>query len=211
MFYKFMVPIVRAIVWLLNGNVHYEGLENLPKNQSYIIVAPHRTWWEPILFALAVAPTPCAFMAKKELFKNPILRFILVHANAFPVDRQHPGPSAIKTPVRDLNRRNLSLIMFPTGTRYSTKMKGGAVLISKLSRKPFMPVVYQGPLTFRGFMMHKRCTVKFGKELKINYRMKLTDENMEQVGQQMQTEWDKIDYSINPHFKYIPAKKKKQS
>ncbi|MBA1394520.1 1-acyl-sn-glycerol-3-phosphate acyltransferase, partial [Lactobacillus sp. XV13L] len=125
MFYKVLVPIVRFIIALLNGNTHYEGLDNLPRDESFIMVAPHRTWWEPLLFALAVSPLPCAFMAKKELFKNPVLRFILTHANAFPVDRKHPGPSVIKTPVRDLTARNLSLIMFPSGTRYSNDLKGG--------------------------------------------------------------------------------------
>ena len=209
MFYKFMVHIVRGIVWILNGNVHYENRQQLPPNDSYIIVAPHRTWWEPLLFALAVSPTPCAFMAKKELFQNPFIRFILIHANAFPVDRKHPGPSTIKTPVRDLNARHLSLIMFPSGTRYSTQLKGGAVLIAKLSKKPLVPVVYQGPITFTGFLKRQRCTIKLGQPIKIAKNMKMTEQNTETVNRQMQQAWDAIDYSIDPSFHYRPLPKKK--
>ncbi|UQS83485.1 lysophospholipid acyltransferase family protein [Bombilactobacillus thymidiniphilus] len=208
MFYKIIVPIVRFIVFLLNSNTHYEGKENLPTDQSYIMVAPHRTWWEPLLFALAVSPTPCAFMAKKELFQNPILRFILKHSNAFPVDRKHPGPSTIKTPVKDLNKRNLSLIMFPSGTRYSSQLKGGAVLIAKLSQKQLVPVVYQGPLSFKNFLKRQRCTVKFGKPISISRCMKVDETNTELVNQQIEQAWQKIDQSIDPNFKYVlPTKK----
>ena len=62
---------------------------------------------------------------RRKLFKNPILRFILIHANAFPVKRdKKPGPSAVKTPVKILKDTDLSLIMFPSGTRHSTALKG---------------------------------------------------------------------------------------
>ena len=83
MFYKFMVHVVRVIVALINGNTHFQGKENLPNNESFIMVAPHRTWWEPILFALAVSPLPCAFMAKKELFKNPIYALFCIMPTLF--------------------------------------------------------------------------------------------------------------------------------
>ncbi len=62
-------------------------------------------------------------MAKEELFKNPVLRFILTHSNAFPVKRDNPGPSVIKTPVKILKSTNLGLIMFPSGTRHATDLK----------------------------------------------------------------------------------------
>src|SRR5699024_11528351 len=81
MFYKIIRPIARFIVWVLNGHLHVHHKDRIPKG-NYILVAPHRTWWEPILFALAASPMEFMFMAKKELFKNPILRFILVHAHA---------------------------------------------------------------------------------------------------------------------------------
>ena len=92
------------------------------------------------------------FMAKIELFKNPVLRFILNHAHAFPVDRQNPGPSALKIPVKGLRAGKLSLIIFPSGTRHSSELKGGALLISKMAQKPMVPVVYQGPLSSKGFL-----------------------------------------------------------
>ena len=135
MFYSFIRVIVRIIVYIVNGKPTYLNKEKLPTG-NYILVGPHRTWFDPLYFALAASPKKFSFMAKEELFKNPILRFILVHANAFPVNRENPGPSVIKTPVKWLKKKDLSLIMFPSGTRHSQKLKGGAILIAKLSGVP---------------------------------------------------------------------------
>ena len=77
MFYKIIRPIARFIVWVLNGHLHVHNKERLPEG-TYILVAPHRTWWEPILFALATSPMTYMFMAKKELFKNPVLSLFYV-------------------------------------------------------------------------------------------------------------------------------------
>ena len=206
MFYKFIRVIARGIVFLLNGHFDIVGKENLP-DKPYIIVAPHRTWWEPIFFALVISPREATFMAKKELFKNPILRFILVHAHAFPVDRAHPGPSVIKTPVKALKKEDKVLIMFPSGTRYSEQLKGGASLIAKLSKAPLVPFVYQGPLKFSGLLKHQKITIGVGPEIDFDFKAKLDEQQTKQVNDDMEVAWQKIDQKINPEFKYIPPKK----
>lgn len=45
MFYKFIRPVARFVVWALNGHLHVYNKERIP-NGNYILVAPHRTWWE---------------------------------------------------------------------------------------------------------------------------------------------------------------------
>lgn len=208
MFYKFIRVIAKGIVFLLNGKFEIEGKENLP-DKPFIIVAPHRTWWEPIFFALVIAPREATFMAKIELFKNPILRYILVHAHAFPVDRKHPGPSVIKTPVKALKKKGQILIMFPSGTRYSEDLKGGASLIAKLSKAPLVPFVYQGPLKFSGLLKHQKITIGVGPEIDFDFKAKLDEEQTKQVNDDMEIAWNAIDKKIDPNFKYIPPVKNK--
>lgn len=203
MFYKFIRVIARGVVFLLNGNWHVTGKENLPEG-TYIIVAPHRNWWEPIFFALAMSPQETSFMAKQELFKYPVLRYILIHAHAFPVDRANPGPSAVKKPINFLKKENLSLIMFPSGTRHSDDLKGGAVLIAKLSQKPLVPMVYQGPDTFKGLLKRQKITIGIGEPFSVDKKEKMTDELTEKIDQQMKDSWQAIDNSIDPDYKYIP-------
>lgn len=203
MFYKFIRPIARFIVWLLNGHLHVYNKQALPKG-TYILVAPHRTWWEPVLFALAASPTEFMFMAKKELFKNPILRFILKHSHAFPVDRKNPGPSAIKIPVKGLKKGNYSLIIFPSGTRHSSELKSGAFIIAKMSGRPLVPVVYQGPLTFKGLLKRQALNIRFGEPIEIPRSQKVNSETIPSLYQELENCWDKLDKEQNPNFKYIP-------
>jgi 1-acyl-sn-glycerol-3-phosphate acyltransferase len=149
-------------------------------------------------------------MAKEELFKNPVIRFILNHANAFPVNRQNPGPSAIKTPVKALRSKDLSLIMFPTGSRYASELKGGAIVIAKMARVPLVPAVYQGPLTFKDLLKRQKITIRFGEPIPVAPKLKLNDENIALVGQQMQDAFDQLDQEINPDFKYEIVEKPKK-
>lgn len=206
MFYSFIRWVVRVLVLLINGNTHYENKQALPDG-PYVLVGPHRTWWDPIFFALAGSPRKFSFMAKEELFKNPILRWILNHANAFPVNRANPGPSAIKVPVRTLKEGKLAVMIFPSGSRYTEQLKGGAVLIAKLAKVPIVPAVYQGPVKFSHLFLRKRITVRFGDPITVPAG-RMTDELTAQIGAQMQKSFDAIDQAIDPTFKYVPDQKK---
>ncbi|MCI1284036.1 lysophospholipid acyltransferase family protein [Lacticaseibacillus songhuajiangensis] len=202
MFYSFIRGVVRVLLWIINGNIHYENKEALPEG-TYVLVGPHRTWWDPIMFALAASPRKFSFMAKKETFRNPIIRWIMVHANAFPVDRANPGPSAIKTPVKTLRAGELSLIMFPSGSRYSAELKGGAVMIAKLAKVPLVPAVYQGPLKFSQLLLRKRITIRFGEPITVGAG-RLDEAKIAAVNEQMEQAFDAIDKAIDPTFTYTP-------
>lgn len=202
MFYRILRGTLRFLLAILNGNAHYENRDKLPTDTSYILVAPHRTWIDPVYLAIAASPKPFTFMAKKELFKNPILSWIIRHANAFPVDRANPGPSAIKTPVKILKKGNLSLMIFPTGTRHSNEIKGGAATIAKLSGVPIIPAVYQGPMTLSGLLTRKKVTVRFGDPITIDRTVKLSKENLKAIDEQIQHAFDQLDKEIDPSFKY---------
>ncbi|KRL64014.1 lysophospholipid acyltransferase family protein [Lactobacillus psittaci] len=203
MFYKIIRPIVRFIVWVLNGRLHVHNKDRLPQG-NFVLIAPHRTWFEPILFALATSPTTYLFMAKKELFKNPILSFILKHAGAFPVDRKNPGPSVIKIPVKGLKKGKDSVMIFPSGTRHSAELKSGAFVIAKMSNKPLVPIVFQGPLTFSGLLKRKGLEVNIGNPITINRKTKVDKDTTEILYQQVEKAWDKLDQELDPNFKYIP-------
>ena len=202
MFYKILRAVLRFLLAILNGNAHYENRTKLPTDTSYILVAPHRTWIDPVYLAIAASPKPFTFMAKKELFKNPILSWVIRHANAFPVDRANPGPSAIKTPVKILKKGDLSLMIFPTGTRHSNEIKGGAATIAKLSGVPIIPAVYQGPLTLGGILKRKKVTVRFGDPITIDRKVKVSKENLKAIDEQIQQAFDQLDMEIDPSFKY---------
>lgn len=202
MFFRTLRDFVGFLLWLLNGNAHYRNTEKLPTEGSFILVAPHRTWIDPVYLALAAKPHEFSFMAKKELFKNPILSWVIRHCNAFPVDRKNPGPSAIKIPVKILKEGHLSLVVFPTGTRHSSELKGGAATIAKLSGVPIIPAVYQGPLTLKELVKRKRVTVNFGDPIVIDKGTRLTKETLKEIEVEIQQAFNQLDYEIDPTYEF---------
>ena len=48
MLYNFLLTFIRFIFRLINGREVVQGLENLPKNQPYIIAATHRSLTDPL-------------------------------------------------------------------------------------------------------------------------------------------------------------------
>ena len=73
-----------------------EGLENVPKDNAYIVCPNHLSTLDPPLIA-AVLPRRVSFMAKKELFDIRFLRWWIDWLGAFAVNRESLGPSTIKT------------------------------------------------------------------------------------------------------------------
>lgn len=206
--YSFLKFLCRIILYPINGMPKFENKQRIPEG-NYILVAPHRTWFDPLYFALAASPKEFAFIAKKELFKNPLLAYVLRHANVLSVDRENPGPSVIKEPVKILQNTDKSLIIFPSGTRHSQALKGGATLIAKLSKAPLLPAVYQGPLTFKSLFSRKKAVINFGDPIYLDKSVKLNEEGQKAVEQQMQDAFDKLDKEINPNFKYVDPSSEK--
>lgn len=208
MLYSFLVRIVNPFLTLINGKPKVYNKENIPEG-NYIVVAPHRTWMDPVLIALIIYPKKFCFMAKKEIFNNRIAAYFLKKLHAFPVDRKNPGPSAIKTPIKLLRNSDLSTIIFPTGSRYSSKLKGGATLIAKMANVPLLPVVYQGPLKFGQLFKRNKRKFAFGKPIYIDRKRKLDDEYQAELEKQMQDSFDSLDKQIDPTYKYVMPPKPK--
>ena len=48
MFFSFMRGVVRVVLFIINGPFEIQNKEALPKDENYILVAPHRTWGDPL-------------------------------------------------------------------------------------------------------------------------------------------------------------------
>ncbi|WP_101909555.1 lysophospholipid acyltransferase family protein [Marasmitruncus massiliensis] len=142
-------------------SVKIEGKENIP-GTGYILVANHRTNFDPLFVVTGIRAQVC-FMAKVELFQNPLLGWLLKHLGAFPVERGKGDTGAIDWAV-DLIRGGKVLGMFPEGTRSLTgapqRPKSGAALIAMQTGADLLPcaVCYGEKLGFR-----TKVTVRYGK------------------------------------------------
>lgn len=163
MFFNFAFWVLRIVFFPLY-RLKVQGRENIPENGGMLICANHISLKDPIFVAFALGRKHAyAFMAKVELFQNPVLRFIMNNVGAFPVNRGKADIHAIKTALRSL-KNGKTLIIFPEGTRISADApeeadaKSGAGMLALRGGAPVVPVLVSGSTHFWG-----KVTVTIGK------------------------------------------------
>ncbi|MEK5330925.1 MULTISPECIES: lysophospholipid acyltransferase family protein [unclassified Lysinibacillus] len=143
--YKFTANLVKLILKLSGSKARVYDEQNLPKDGGFIIACTHTGYVDILNLGVAVLPREIHFMAKKQLFDIKGLGWLINHLNAFPVDRDNPGPSVIKVPSQLLKEGKIVGI-FPSGTRNSegSDLKQGAITIAQLSKTQIVPAAYVG-------------------------------------------------------------------
>lgn len=137
--WRLLGPVVRLFL-----PIEVQGRENLPEGEAVMLCANHSSAWDPILLVLALWDNyPIRIMAKKQLFKIPLLGGILRMLGAFPVDRGNSDIGAVKNSIRSL-KEGYSLMLFPEGTRVKEKgqveVKSGAAMIAIRGGVKLVPV-----------------------------------------------------------------------
>lgn len=145
MLYKIVRGLIRPIVYLLY-RPKVEGKENFPKTGKVIIYSNHISLMDPIVIACTL-PRRIYFMAKAELFKNPVFGFILKNVGAFPVKRGTADLSAIKNSLQVLKDGKVFGI-FPEGTRGKQgeiqHFSHGVASIAHRSKAQIVPIAIVG-------------------------------------------------------------------
>ncbi len=160
--YTFAANVVKIILNLFGSIKKYEK-ENIPKSGGFVIACTHTGWVDILWLGVSVLPMKIHYMAKKELFESGFLKWLMRQLNAFPVDRENPGPSTIKVP-RKLLKENKIVGIFPSGTRTSEEvpLKRGAVTIAGNSKVPILPVAYVGPNNFKDLLKRIKPQIIYG-------------------------------------------------
>lgn len=164
--YKFLATLIYFITHTILRKVKVIGKEHVPKNEAFIVTCNHSSMVEIIILAMALYPREIHYMAKQELFKGKLLDRFFRSCNAFPVNRENPGPSTLKIPVK-LIKDNKIVGIFPGGRRAdNAPMKKGAATIAVMSKSKIVPAAYVGPIRFRDIVLKKeKCYIKFGEPI----------------------------------------------
>ena len=144
-----------------------EGLENVPKDNEYIVCPNHLSTLDPPLMC-GVLPRRIAFMAKQELFDIRFLRWWIDWLGAIAVNRERLGPSTIKT-VMNIKKSKWVFGIFPQGTRglpgtISGVTKGFAGL-AKITKCAILPVGITGTEEVKRLPFSGKIVVKVGKPI----------------------------------------------
>lgn len=99
-YYRLAQTLVRTL-WPLVGRLDVDGLEHVPDEGPFLLIANHQSYLDPILLQ-AVVRRPIHTMAKSTEFSNPITAPILKKLKSFPVRRFEIDPQAIRITLRHL-------------------------------------------------------------------------------------------------------------
>lgn len=186
LFYAFMRIFFRALFGII-FRTKVIGKENIPSQGAFILSANHLSNWDPPFLATFLDRDVC-YMAKEELFKNPIFAATIRALNVFPVKRGTADKNAIKNAVKILKGGGC-LGLFPEGTRSKTgklgKAESGISLIAAMTKAPIIPaaiintnkifssevkfpqlaVVYGKPINFSGNVKDKEFLNEFAQSI----------------------------------------------
>ncbi|MFN2341131.1 MAG: lysophospholipid acyltransferase family protein [Halanaerobium sp.] len=142
---NFVYQIIRLLllaIFKIFFRIKVKGQENMPDQGGVIVMSNHISAFDPPLLA-AVFSRPVRFMAKKELFENPIIRIALFLNGSFPVDRSKNDITAVKKALSVIKDQE-ALGLFPEGTRHPEgklgNPKAGSVMLAIKSGAPILPV-----------------------------------------------------------------------
>ncbi|MBQ3126063.1 MAG: 1-acyl-sn-glycerol-3-phosphate acyltransferase [Clostridia bacterium] len=159
--------VARGVLRLFR--VKIEGGENLPAEGGFIYCSNHICALDPIMVCGA-GRTQVHYMAKKELFKIPVLSALIRALGAFPVNRGGADVGAIRRAI-ELLQAGESVGIFIQGHRYpgvplrETKPKNGAVMIAVRSGAPILPICIK--TKGNRFSMFKPTRLIIGKPISV--------------------------------------------
>ncbi len=162
---KVLGPVVRFLF-----RVKLHGLENEPDESqgSYVMICNHISNADPIFLCSKGTKQQPHFMAKKELFKIPVLKSLIKGLGAYPVDRGGADVSVIRNSVKML-KDGKCIGIFPQGHREKKKhpkdanLKNGAAMITVRANATILPCCI---LTKNNkFCFFRRIDVYYGKPI----------------------------------------------
>lgn len=158
----FMTPLLAIVYrgWALDTN-------NVPKDGPFILAPNHFSNLDHF-FAGVFIRRKIQFMAKSQLYGNPILDYIFRVGGVFPVRRGHHDEEAFKTAYAVLGRGGCVGMYCEGGRSRSGRLgepKAGVGRLALESGAPVVPVAIHGSAGVRGWtrLRFPKVTIQFGE------------------------------------------------
>src|SRR3990172_2779248 len=154
----------RILLFLIGVTVEIKGTENLLQDGPQILASNHQGAFD-ILALQAFIPMQFRWVAKKSLFKIPIVGWSMSLAGYIGIERERAS-SAYKSieAAAERIKNGTSVLIFPEGTRSNTgkllPFKRGGFLLAVKSGAPVVPLSIQGST---GIMRRGSLLIRPGK------------------------------------------------
>lgn len=148
--YKIANYWVASVLWMTKQccslDYKIEGLDNLPKDQAYIVLSKHQSAWETLALRLILPPQTT--LLKKSLTQIPFGGWALSTLKPIAIDRDNPK-AALKMLISEGTKHlqeGLVVVIFPEGTRAAPnenkKFNAGGAILAQKSGYPVIPLAH---------------------------------------------------------------------
>jgi 1-acyl-sn-glycerol-3-phosphate acyltransferase len=146
-FYPATAVGLRLALGIAGVRIGMEGEENIPSG-ACLFMANHTSAVDPVAVFVAI-PRRIAFLAKKEIFRMPLIGWAMRLAGFIPVDRSSREAAAASADVAtEQLRAGASMVIYPEGTRSPDgkllPFKRGGFLMAIRGGRPVVPMTITG-------------------------------------------------------------------
>ncbi|MCB1622170.1 MAG: 1-acyl-sn-glycerol-3-phosphate acyltransferase [Thiothrix sp.] len=174
--YPILMSWARFNIWWLGVTcgVRYRvlGRDNIPRDQSAIVMSNHQSTWETML--LPQLFPPLTWVLKRELLRIPLFGWGLQLIRPIAIDRKagRLAVDQVKQQGRERLDEGIWIIVFPEGTRVkpgvSVRYKLGGAVLATFAGCPVVPVAHNAGASWPRHAFVKRpgtITVSIGKPI----------------------------------------------
>ena len=215
--YSFLLPYVNWHTRRAYRRFEVHGKEQLPKNSAVIFGVNHSNTLMDALVLLSADNIRKVFIARGDIFKNPIVAKILNFLRILPIFRIRNGVAAVRQNDDSLNKAvdvihdHVDLYLFPEGTHRTKhslmRMGKGLFHIAVDANKQFgeKSPVYIIPTAIEYgdyFRYRSTAMINFGQPINVTEFFKNTTEENEAAN--INVLKDRLHVEISKLFTYIP-------
>lgn len=168
-FYRFvMYSYTRCCLSLFNVKIVAEGLEKLPKNETFVIVSNHLSNVDSMIMDVLLRDFPLVFVTKDSLFRIPFFGKIIHGIGYLKLERGNirKEVTTIQKGISFLKNEECSVGVYPEGTRNFTSelllpFKPGCFHLATKTKKPIVVCVTMGTEQIKYHPIVKRHIVTF--------------------------------------------------
>ena len=148
--YRFAELTLRPVIALW-FNWRFEGREHIPGEGPLLVACNHISYLDPLAhgYMLVKSGRRPRFLAKNELYGNPIMRTLLHRTRQIPVERGSGSHAPVEAAAQALKDGD-SVLVYPEGTVTTnadfTPMRGktGIARLTLTSEVPVLPIAVWG-------------------------------------------------------------------
>lgn len=168
-----IVNVALRVFFRVTCRINIEELKKVPQDGPLLLLANHTYVLDGPMLYVFLRRSNLLAMAKKELWDNKFLGWVMDLWRSIPVDRENMGRETMEACFAALDRKEI-LAMAPEGTRSKDEClqqgKAGIAFIAHKKDAPMVPVVILGLTSFSRNLKRLRrtpITIAVGKPFEI--------------------------------------------